>query len=93
MALSATVRIVVSVVLPILALFAGFLVYWDSVRMGRETGVAALIAFIIAGLFLAGSVPGLVALALTQDVAVQGFPTSIRIIPGGTALVVYLYFR
>jgi hypothetical protein len=93
MALSTTVRIVVSVVLPILALVAGFWVYWDSVRRGRETGVAALFGFIIAGLFLAGSVPGLVALALTQDVAVQGFPTSLRIIPGGIALVVYLYFR
>lgn len=93
MALSATVRILVSVGLPILALFVGFLVYWDSVHMGREKGVAALLGFIIAGLFLAGSVPGLVALALTQDVAVQGFPTSLRIVPGGIALVVYLYFR
>ena len=61
--------------------------------MGREKGIAALFGFTIAGLFLAGSVPGLVALALSQDVAVQGFPTSLRVVPGGLALVVYLHFR
>lgn len=82
-----------SLILPILALLAGYLVYRDSVRIGRENDVAALLGFIITGLFLAGSVPGLVALALAQDEATQGFPTSLRIVPGFVALLVYLYFR
>jgi len=79
--------------LPMLALLTGFLVYRDSVRAGKEKEVAALFGFAIAGLFLAGSVPGLVALALTEDVAMQGFPTSIRILPGALALLVYIKFR
>ncbi|AEN07706.1 hypothetical protein [Halorubrum lacusprofundi] len=83
----------ISLLLPILALVAGYLVYRDSIQKGRENGVAGLFGFIIAGLFLAGSVPGLVALALAQDQAAQGFPTSIRIVPGCVALLVYLYFR
>lgn len=87
------VSVLISVLLPVLALLAGLLVYRDSVSMGRGRDVAALFGFTIAGLLLAGSVPGLVALALTQDVAMQGFPTSIRILPGSFALLVYLYFR
>ncbi len=83
----------VSVLLPMVALLAGVLVYRDSVRAGTDKDVAALFGFAIAGLLLAGSVPGLVALALTEDVAMQGFPTSIRILPGALALLVYLYFR
>lgn len=87
------VSVLLSVLLPVLALLAGVLVYRDSVSTGRGRDVAALFGFTIAGLLLAGSVPGLVALALTQDVAMQGFPTSIRILPGSLALLVYLYFR
>lgn len=85
--------LVVSILLPVLSLLAGLLVYRDSLRSGRDSYLAALLGFIIAGLFLAGSVPGLVALAFTQEAAVQGFPTSVRVLPGVLAVIVYLYFR
>lgn len=87
------IAVFVSLILPILAILAGYLVYRDSVRSGRGNDVAALLGFIITGLFLAGSVPGLVALALAQDEAAQGFPTALRVVPGFIALLVYLYFR
>lgn len=80
-------------VLPALGLLAGCLVYLDSVRAGRDRAVAGLLGFAVAGLFLAGSVPGLVALALAEDAAVQGFPTAIRIVPGLAALLVYASLR
>jgi len=44
----------ISLLPPILALVAGYLVYRDSIQKGRENGVAGLFGFIIAGLFLAG---------------------------------------
>lgn len=83
----------VSLLLPLIALLAGYAVYRDAMSTGRDRYVAALVGFIIAGLLLAGSVPGLVALALAQEQATQGFPTSLRLVPGITAVLVYLYFR
>lgn len=84
---------VVALSLPLVALLAGFAVYRDANSRGTDRNVAALLGFVIGGLFLAGSLPGLVALAVAEDRVVQGFPTSIRILPGVAALLVYLYFR
>lgn len=76
-----------------LAIAGGLLVYLDSRKRGREQGIAALLGFIIAGLFLAGTVPAFVALAVSAAPTDQGFPTAIRIVPGVVALLVYLRFR
>lgn len=83
----------VSIAFPVVALVAGGLVYWDAVNRGTDRSISALLAFVVAGLFLAGSVPGLVALAISSEQAVQGFPTALRIVPGFVASAVYLYFR
>jgi len=82
-----------SIAFPFVALLAGGLVFWDSVRRGTTKEMSAIFAFIVAGLFLAGSLPGLVALAVSSDRATQGFPTSLRLIPGIAATVLYVYFR
>lgn len=79
--------------LPVLAVAAGVVVYWDAHHRGRDRGVAALFGFVVAGLFLAGSVPGLVALAVTTDSAAQGFPTALRVVPGVVAALVYAAVR
>lgn len=84
---------VVSLVLPPLAVAAGVVVYWDAHRRGRDREVAALFGFVVAGLFLAGSVPGLVALAVTTESAAHGFPTALRVVPGVVAVLVYASVR
>lgn len=81
-----------TVLFPLLAVAAGVGVYIDARRRGREE-VAPLLGVAVGGLFLAGSVPGLVALAVADDAATQGFPTALRVVPGVVALAVYLRFR
>lgn len=78
---------------PILALGTGILVFLDARHRDRDRAVAAMAAFIIAGLLLAGSVPSLVALAVADGHAAQGFPTALRIVPGLVAIAVYLFVR
>lgn len=74
------------------AVAAGAWIYADArSRFGED--VAALLGVAIGGLLLAGSLPALVALAVADDAAVQGFPTALRIVPGVVALGVYLYAR
>lgn len=75
----------------VLALAVAGWVYRDA-RNRQEADVAAFVAVAIGGLLLAGSLPGLVALAVADDAAVQGFPTALRVIPGLVALGVYLYY-
>ena len=82
----------VTVAVPLLAVAVGVLVYLDARRRGKGE-LAPLIGVAIGGLFLAGSLPGVVALAVADDPAAQGFPTALRVIPGFIALGVYLYFR
>jgi len=83
----------ISLLLPILALVAGYLVYRDSIQKEEKTVSQDSSDSSLLDYSSRGSVPGLVALALAQDQAAQGFPTSIRIVPGCVALLVYLYFR
>lgn len=75
----------------VLALAIGGWIYRDA-RDRHDADVAALVAVAIGGLLLAGSLPGLVALAVADDAAVQGFPTALRVVPGLVALGVYLYY-
>lgn len=82
---------VVSVLLVLAAVGVGLWVYRDASRRGHE--LAPLVAFVVGGLLLAGSVPGLVALAVEAEPATQGFPTAIRVVPGVIALLVYLRLR
>ncbi|MFB6105009.1 MAG: hypothetical protein ABEJ57_08040 [Halobacteriaceae archaeon] len=81
------------VVFPLLAVAVGVAVYLDATTRGRDRVVAALAGTAIGGVFLAGSVPSLVALAVTDAPATQGFPTALRVIPGFAALAVYLVLR
>lgn len=90
--MATTRAILLAVGLPLLAVVTGLWVYRDARRRGREE-LAPWLGLGIAGLFLAGSVPGLVALALSADAATQGFPTAIRVIPGVAALAAYARFR
>lgn len=85
-------EIVTSIAVPLLAIAVGVWVYRDAKATGRQE-LAPLIGFAIGGLFLVGSLPGLVALAVASDPASQGFPTAVRIVPGIIALGIYLYFR
>lgn len=86
-------RVLVAVLFPLIAVAIGVWVYLDAKRRGRGE-LAPWIGLVVGGLFVSGSVPGLVALAVSGDAAVvQGFPTAIRIVPGIVALAVYLYFR
>mgnify|MGYP000563178072 CR=1 FL=1 len=80
-------------VFPVLAVVAGVGVFLDARDRGRDTGIAALVGAAIGGLFLAGTVPSLVALAITDAPATQGFPTAIRVVPGFAALGIYLVLR
>lgn len=85
-------RLVLVVCLPVLAVVTGVLVYRDARRRGRRE-LAPYLGAVVGGLFLAGAVPALVALAVAPDAAVQGFPTAVRVLPGVLALAVYLRFR
>lgn len=85
-------HIALTVGFAIVAIGIGTWVYLDG-RRRYDDDVAALIAVAVAGLLLAGSLPGLVALAVADDAAVQGFPTALRIVPGVVAIGVYLYAR
>lgn len=77
---------------PVPAVALGTWVYRDARRRGHDDW-APWAALGIGGLFLTGSVPGLVALAVGGEVAVQGFPTALRVIPGLVALAAYVSFR
>ena len=86
-------RVLLAVLFPLLAVAIGVWVYLDAKRRGRGE-LAPWIGLVVGGLFVTGSVPGLVALAVSGDAAaVQGFPTALRIVPGVVTLAVYLYFR
>jgi hypothetical protein len=86
-------RILLAVLFPLVAIAVGVGVYLDARGRGRGE-LAPWIGLVVGGLFVSGSVPGLVALAVSGDAAaVQGFPTALRIVPGLVALAVYLYFR
>lgn len=82
-----------AVLLPMFAIVAGAAIFLDARRQNRDRSVAAMAAFIVAGLLLAGTVPSLVALAVADADAAQGFPTALRIVPGLVAIAVYLVFR
>lgn len=82
-----------AVIWPVVSIVVGVLVYVDATRRGRDRPVAAMAAVILGGLLLAGSVPALVALAVSDAETAQGFPTAIRILPGLTAIAVYLFLR
>ena len=86
-------RVLLAVLFPLLAVAIGVWVYLDARKRGRGE-LAPWIGLVVGGLFVTGSVPGLVALAVSGDAAaVQGFPTALRIVPGVVTLAVYLYFR
>ena len=86
-------RVLLAVLLPVLAVAVGVWVYLDARGRGRGE-LAPWIGLVVGGLFVTGSVPGLVALAVSADAAAaQGFPTAIRVVPGLIALAVYLHFR
>ena len=86
-------RLVLVAAFPLVAIAVGVWVYVDAKRRGRGE-LAPWIGLVVGGLFVTGSVPGLVALAVSGDAAaVQGFPTAVRIVPGLVALAAYLYFR
>lgn len=92
MAADANVRLLLVALLPLLAVALGVWVYRDATRRGRAE-LAPWLGLVVGGLFVTGSVPGLVALAVSPDAAVQGFPTALRVVPGLVALAGYLYFR
>ena len=85
-------RLLLAVLFPLLAVVIGVAVYLDARNCGRGE-LASWIGLVVGGLFVTGSVPGLVALAISSEAATQGFPTAVRIIPGIVALAVYVYFR
>lgn len=85
-------RLLLTVAFPLLAALIGVWVYRDARARGRGE-LAPWIGLVVGGLLISGSVPGLVAYAVSTDAAVQGFPTALRIVPGLVALIVYLYFR
>lgn len=77
---------------PVLAVAVGAWVYRDARQRGHGDW-APWIALAIGGLFLTGSVPGVVALAIAGEAAAQGFPTALRLVPGLVALVAYVSLR
>ena len=86
-------RVLLAALFPLLAVAVGVWVYLDARKRGRGE-LAPWIGLVVGGLFVTGSVPGLVALAVSGDAAAaQGFPTALRIVPGVVALAGYLYFR
>jgi len=83
----------ISLLLPILALVAGYLVYRDSIQkeektVSQDSSDSSLLDYSSRGV-CQGSLPS----PSHRTQAAQGFPTSIRIVPGCVALLVYLYFR
>jgi len=62
----------ISLLLPILALVAGYLVYRDSIQK-EEKRCRRTLRIHHCWIIPRGGVPGLVALALAQDQAAQGF--------------------
>lgn len=86
-------RLLLVLALPVFAVLLGLWVYRDAQARGRGE-LAPWIGLVVGGLFVTGSVPGLVALAVSGEAAAaQGFPTALRLVPGAVALVVYLSFR
>lgn len=81
-----------AVLFPLAGVALGVWVYRDARARGHRD-LAPFAAVVVGGLFLTGSVPGLVALAVAEDVATQGFPTALRVVPGLAALTVYLVAR
>ncbi len=77
---------------PAAGLAAGAWVYRDARRHGHEDW-APYVALVVGGLFVTGSVPGLVALAIADAPAAEGFPTALRIVPALVALAAYAYLR
>lgn len=77
---------------PVLAVAVGAWIYRDARKRGHADW-APWVALAIGGLFLTGSVPGLVALAVTAEPVAQGFPTALRLVPGLVALSAYGAFR
>ena len=93
MAIEVDARLLLAVGFPLLAVAVGVWVYLDARRRGRGE-LAPWIGLVVGGLFVTGSVPSLVAYAVSADAAAaQGFPTAVRVVPGVVALAVYLYFR
>lgn len=86
-------RFLLALLFPLAAIAVGVWVYLDARKRGQDE-LAPWFGLVVGGLFVTGSVPGLVALAVSADaVAAQGFPTALRIVPGLVALAAYLYFR
>ena len=85
-------RLLLVLLLALLAVVLGVWVYRDARARGRGE-LAPWLGLVVGGLFVTGSVPGLVALAVSGAPAAQGFPTALRIVPGLVALAAYLYFR
>lgn len=85
-------RLLIAILLPFVAVALGIWVYWDARTRGRGE-LAPWLGLVVGGLFVTGSVPGLVALAFSADAATQGFPTALRIVPGAVALAAYLFYR
>lgn len=92
MSIALTPTLALVVIFPVLAVVTGVWVYRDAKRHGRDE-LAPYLGFGIGMVFLAGGVPGLVALAVTSDPAVEGFPTALRLTPGVLGFAVYLRFR
>ncbi|MFB6187915.1 MAG: hypothetical protein ABEI06_05415 [Halobacteriaceae archaeon] len=86
------VQLLPIIVFPFIAVLTGIWVYRDLKNRGRDD-LAPFIGIAIGGVFLAGAIPGLFALAIAQQVTTQGFPTALRIIPGATIFGAYLFFR
>lgn len=84
-------QVLPTLIFPVFAVATGVYVYVDASRRGFE--LAPLAGVFVGGFLLAGSAPGLVALAISEEVVVQGFPTALRVIPGLVALVGYLALR
>jgi hypothetical protein len=81
-----------AVLFPLAGVALGVWVYRDASARGHRE-LAPFAAVVVGGVVLTGSVPGLVALAVAEDVATQGFPTALRVVPGLAALAVYLVLR
>ena len=82
----------VTLAVPVVALVVGTWVYVDA-RERVDEDLAPLLGVAVGGLLLAGSLPGVVALLVAEDPAVQGFPTALRVVPGLVAVGVYLAVR
>lgn len=85
-------RLLAIAAFPLFAVATGVWVYRDSRRRGHGEW-ALLLGVVVGGLFLTGTLPALVALAVADGAATQGFPTAVRVIPGVVAVAVYLRLR